>query len=173
VAPEAAEEVIAATTTSVIDAGTVLAVTEAMLCPAGRIWTGEQVAHAVALAYDTGRRHGWAEDMAEDAACWEEFAQPQPTREQRVAIRIAELPGRTPPAPQRYDDPDWPPVAVPGGGIRLGAGQAIAQEGKPPTCLPADPNRARPRFPNLDDQAAWLSPADVEFCRRYAREQYR
>lgn len=77
-------------------------------------YTREQVAYLVALAYRSGRVHGAAEDIAEDVACWREYAAPAPTREQRVAERMTSMRGTTPPPPLRLDDPDWPPVAVPG-----------------------------------------------------------
>lgn len=54
-------------------------------------YTDAQVAYLIALAYQTGRIHAAAEDMAEIAGCWEELAQPGPTREERVAARLAEM----------------------------------------------------------------------------------
>jgi hypothetical protein len=35
---------------------------------------------------------------------------------------------------------------------------------------PPEPRYVRYRFPTLDEQSAWLTPEDVAFCRRYARE---
>lgn len=105
-----------------LDPGTTLAATEALQHRRGGRWTDAEVAYLIALAYEVGRLHGYSEDVAETAACWREHAQPQPTREQRVAARLAAMPA---PRPQRYDDPDWPPVAVPGGGVRVGPGLII------------------------------------------------
>jgi hypothetical protein len=73
-----------------------------------------------------------------------------------------------PPARPRFDDPDWPPVAVPGTGVRLGPGSIAVVTSKPSDCYPAEPGYVR--FPTLDEQAAWLNPEDIAFCRRYARE---
>lgn len=71
-------------------AGGVLAATTAMQDP-HRIYTRDEVAYLMHLAYEAGRLHAAAEDHAETAACWAEFAQPRPTREQRVAERLAEM----------------------------------------------------------------------------------
>lgn len=128
-------------TTSALSPGTILAATDALCFRRGRGWSDEEVAHLVRLAYDTGRLHGWAADMAELEGCWREHAEPRKTRQDRIAERLAAMPS---PKPQRYDDPDWPPVAVPGaGGVRLGPGQIVPPSGPPLTYLPADRERCK------------------------------
>lgn len=96
-------------------------------CPPGGC-TARRVAElerAVQFAFTAGRVYERAE-MAETEATWKPLA--RKTYEQRVAERIAAMPGSTPPPGLRFDDPDWPPVAVPGGGgVRLGPGQIIAE----------------------------------------------
>lgn len=89
-------------------------------CPPGGCpgWTREKVADALAQAFAAGRAYERAE-LAQLEATWKPIA--RATWEEQVARRIAELPGRNPAPPLRFDDPDWPAVAVPGGGgIRLG-----------------------------------------------------
>jgi hypothetical protein len=58
---------------------------------------------------------------------------PRTTWKEQVAARIADMEARNlamgprnPARSPRYDDPTWPPVAVPGGGgVRLGAGEQV------------------------------------------------
>lgn len=71
-------------------AGGILAATTAMQDP-HRTYDRDEVAYLMHLAYEAGRLHAAAEDHAEVAACWAEFAQPTPTREQRVADRLADM----------------------------------------------------------------------------------
>jgi len=78
------------TTPPGLDPGTTLAATTAIR-EGQHTFTREQAAYLVALAYHTGRLHAAAEDLAEVAACWAEYAQPRPTREQRIAARMAEM----------------------------------------------------------------------------------
>lgn len=76
--------------TITLDPGTTLAATEALLERRGQPWTDEQVAYLIALAYRTGRIHGYAEDLADTLGGWQEHAPaPQLTREQRKAERLA------------------------------------------------------------------------------------
>jgi hypothetical protein len=82
-------------------------------------FTRAQLAYLIALAYQSGRAHAAAEDMAETAACWQEFAEPRTTREQRVAQRLADMQAqvkRTAQRPKTHPtlDVEWPEVAVPG-----------------------------------------------------------
>lgn len=70
--------------------GVVLAAADA-LRSGQQNFTAAQVAALIHLAYETGRRHGAAEDMAEVVACWHEFAEPRRTREERVKARLAEM----------------------------------------------------------------------------------
>ncbi|MFV2102812.1 hypothetical protein [Micromonospora sp. LOL_024] len=116
-------------------------------CPAR---VDELVELAALLAFAQGRAYERAE-LAETEATWKPLA--RKTYEQQVAERMASLPGRTPAAPLRFDDSEWPAVAVPGGGgLRLGAGQVIdavpdylARIGEPAPChcvrLPGDKHR--------------------------------
>lgn len=84
-------------------------------CPVRRT---AELEHAIALAFEHGRAYERAE-LAQLETTWQPIA--RATWEEQVARRIAELPGRNPAPPLRFDDPDWPAVAVPGGGgIRLG-----------------------------------------------------
>lgn len=71
-------------------AGGILNAVAAMQDP-DRTYTRAEVAYLMHLAYTAGRLHAAAEDHAETAACWAEFAQPVRTREQRVAARLAEM----------------------------------------------------------------------------------
>ncbi len=93
-----------------------------------RMWTDAQLDALLELAYESGRTdeaHRIGEAIAELDRCWVERA--KLTEEQRVAARIAELGGRAAAVPLRYDNPGWPPVAVPGGGgIRLDPATAPA-----------------------------------------------
>ena len=87
------------------------------LCPPAGCpgFTAEQVARAVAQAYQRGREDERRQlvDLGDDRP-----AELRKTREQYVAERLAALPA---PKPLRFDDSDWPPVAVPGvPGLRLG-----------------------------------------------------
>ncbi|MFY1703927.1 hypothetical protein ACN28G_19695 [Micromonospora sp. WMMA1923] len=79
---------------------------------------------AAALAFELGRAHERAELAALELTTWRSRA--RLTHEQKVAERIASLPGTRPAPPLRFDDPDWPAVAVPGGGgLRLGHAQVV------------------------------------------------
>lgn len=92
------------------EAGDILAAVDAIQSRA--TFNRGQVVHLVALAYEMGQRHGHAEDVAETVGCWAEHAEPRQTREERVALRMAEMTLAVPEL--TLDDPDWPPVAVPG-----------------------------------------------------------
>jgi hypothetical protein len=71
--------------------GTVLAATDALRWRRGGLWTDAEVAYLIHLAYETGRLHGYSEDMAELVGTWQEHAPPPRfTREQRIAERLAE-----------------------------------------------------------------------------------
>lgn len=102
------------------DAGITLNAADALADSNRQHFTRAQVAYLIALAYQSGRAHAAAEDMAETVACWLEFAQPAATREQRVAARHAEMQAgidreaaRPKPNTNRLDC-DWPPVTQPG-----------------------------------------------------------
>lgn len=73
--------------TSTLSPGTTLAAVEAM--HRQDTFTRDQVAYLIAVAYEVGRRHTLAEDLAETVACWDEHATPAQTREQRIAARMA------------------------------------------------------------------------------------
>ncbi|MBM0238430.1 hypothetical protein JNW88_17060 [Micromonospora sp. ATA32] len=96
-------------------------------CPPGGcpVRVAEQLEVAVTLAFQQGRAYERGE-LAAMEATWKPFA--RKTYEEAVAARIEALPGKTPPPPLRFDDPDWPPVAIPGAGVRLGPGQIILLE---------------------------------------------
>ncbi|MBM0232884.1 hypothetical protein JNW91_14055 [Micromonospora sp. STR1_7] len=88
-------------------------------CSARRV---AELEHALKSAFTAGRLYERAE-MCETEATWKPLA--RRTYEQRVAERIAAMPRST---NLRFDDPEWPPVAVPGGGgLRLGPGQIITE----------------------------------------------
>lgn len=95
-------------------------------CPPGGC-TARRVAElerAVQFAFTAGRTYERAE-MCEMEATWRPLA--RKTYEQRVVERMAAMPSGT---ALKFDDPDWPPVAVPGGGgLRLGPGQIIEPAG--------------------------------------------
>ncbi|MFG1800206.1 hypothetical protein ACGFI4_08535 [Micromonospora carbonacea] len=79
---------------------------------------------AAMLAFELGRAHERAELAALELTTWLPLA--RATHEQKIAERVASLPGAHPAPPLRFDDPDWPAVAVPGGGgLRLGHGQVV------------------------------------------------
>lgn len=90
-----------------LDPGTTLAATDALRHRRGRQWTDEQVAYLTALAYETGRLRGHADDLAETVATWNEHATPAQTREQRVAARLADMERRAGPAVYRGGPVDW------------------------------------------------------------------
>lgn len=72
----------------VTDAGTILRATNAL--KAGQsAFTANQVAYLIALAYDTGRRHAAAEDIAATVGCWSEYANPAQARGARIAAELA------------------------------------------------------------------------------------
>ena len=104
-----------------ITAGTTLMAAAALTDNNQQHFTRAQVAYLIALAYESGRAHAAAEDMAEVVACWHEFAKAAATREQRVAQRHADMQAgiereaRRPKPKTRRLDCDWPPVAQPGG----------------------------------------------------------
>lgn len=92
-----------------------------------RTFTNSQVAYLMALAFNSGAELGKilsAEDLAEDAASWVEFAQPRATRERRIAERHAEMEAAERARIRRAKGrPDirgplygvvWPQVAIPG-----------------------------------------------------------
>ncbi|MFG1844900.1 hypothetical protein [Micromonospora carbonacea] len=95
-------------------------------CPPGGCAArrGADLQDAVTLAFELGRTHERAELAALELATWLPLA--RATHEQKIAERTASLPGTRPAPPLRFDDPDWPPVAVPGGGgLRLGHAQVV------------------------------------------------
>ena len=55
------------------------------------LYTADQVAYLLHLAYESGRTAAAGEDLAEVVACWAEHPLPTITRAQRVAQRIAEM----------------------------------------------------------------------------------
>ena len=73
-------------------------------------------------AYTAGQlaeRHRIAAAQAELEVAWRPIG--RRTYAEQVTRRIAELPGSATPRPLRFDDPDWPAVALPGApGVRLG-----------------------------------------------------
>lgn len=73
-------------------AGGILAAVDAI--HGQQTYTREQVTYLTALAYRAGRVHAAAEDIAEDVACWREYAHPLTSREQRIAERLAEMAGQ-------------------------------------------------------------------------------
>lgn len=93
--------------TITLDPGTTLAATDALQYRRGRTWTDEQVAYLIALAYETGRIHGYADDLAETVETWREHVTPaRTTRAQRQAARDAVM--RNPPPGTYNGGPvDW------------------------------------------------------------------
>jgi hypothetical protein len=90
--------------TTTLEPGTTLAAVEAMT--SRETFTRAQVAYLVHLAYETGRLHGYAGEMAETVECWREYVQPRTTRVQRQAARDAVM--RNPPAGTYTGGPvDW------------------------------------------------------------------
>ena len=95
-------------------------------CPPGGCSArrADELELAVTLAFESGRRYERVELAALELAVWRPLA--RKTWEQAVAERVADMTARVPTPALRFDDPDWPPVAVPGGGgVRLGPGQII------------------------------------------------
>jgi hypothetical protein len=126
--------------TVTLDPGTTLAATQALTSRRGQTWTDEQVAYLIALAYHNGLTDGHDHRTAELLATWAEHpAEPQPTRQDRIAAEVA------------------------AGGPALFTGGLP----KPADYFPADPDRVPPRFPRLDEQT-WLTADDVAFCRSHA-----
>jgi hypothetical protein len=72
-----------------LDPGTNLAAAEAMRNH--EVFNRDQVAYLMHLAYETGRVHGWADDMADMAGTWQEHAQPRKTREDHIRRRLDEM----------------------------------------------------------------------------------
>jgi hypothetical protein len=87
------------------DPGTTLAAIEAMRTQ--DTFTRDQVAYLIAVAYQVGRRHTLAEDLAETVACWDEHATPAQTRERRIAARIAAYERTSGPATYLGGPVDW------------------------------------------------------------------
>lgn len=90
--------------TSTLSPGTTLAAVEAMR--GQDTFTRDQVAYLVHLAYETGRLHGYAREMADTVECWQDHLQPRATRAQRKAARDAVM--RNPPTGTYTGGPvDW------------------------------------------------------------------
>lgn len=79
-----------AVTSPPYDAGNILRAADA-LRSGQQTFTAHQVAYLIALTYDLGRRHAAAEDLAAMAGCWAEYAEPAPTRADRIAAELAEM----------------------------------------------------------------------------------
>lgn len=128
--------------TITLDPGTTLAATDALKHRRGQQWTDEQVAYLIALAYTSGLTDGHTRQVAELIATWAEHpTTPAPTRQDRIAAEVAAA------GPARF-----------AGGLP-----------RPQDYFPADPDRVPPKFPTLAEQAAWLSPDDVVFCRQHGQ----
>ncbi|MFI5495280.1 hypothetical protein [Actinoplanes sp. NPDC051859] len=158
-----------------LEPGITLGAAEALRHRRGQSWSDAQVAYLVHLAYETGRLHGYSEDVAETVACWEEHAEPRRTRAARIASRVAEMTEAARANHRRLDRPEGyeytgGPVDWETGMARRRAGQAL--DAQPSSLHPAEPHRSKPQFPNLAEQAAWLSSEDIAFCRRYARSHH-
>ncbi|MDG4770677.1 hypothetical protein [Solwaraspora sp. WMMD792] len=69
-----------------MNAGTVLRAAEAL--GERETFTREQVAHLLALAYQSGRADRHAAEVAELRASWTERPVPRPTREQRIRAEV-------------------------------------------------------------------------------------
>lgn len=124
-------------------------------------FTKEQVAYLFGLAYEIGRRHTLAEDLAETIANWDEHTlddgrctvvRPalrgavRNVREKRKAARLAEYERLA--GPPRFE-----------GGLP-----------PPPSTYPSE-GRRTPRFPTLTEQAEWLTTDDIAYLRRRARAE--
>lgn len=86
-----------------VNPGTTLAAVHAMQTL--DTFTRGQVAYLIALAYETGRLHGYADDLADTIGTWQEHPAPaRLTRQQRIAQRLADYG----PAPRYTGGPvDW------------------------------------------------------------------
>ena len=124
-------------------------------------FSSAQVAYLIALAYEIGRRHTLAEDLAETIAHWDErtlndgrctVVRPalrdavRSVREKRKVARLAEY--------ERVSGP-----------ARFAGGLPLPRSTYPST------GRQPPRFPSVASQAEWLDAADIAFCREYARRE--
>lgn len=118
-------------------------------------FTRAQVAYIAAVAYETGRRHTMAENIAEtihrfdtklpDAGrCVVTRPRFKAVADRRKAARLAE-----------YE--------------RL-SGSPKFQGGLPKPASTFARESARPRFPRPEDQAAWLSAEDAAYLAREARK---
>ena len=97
-------------------AGTILAAADALRTRRGQGWTDEEVAVLIRLSYAAGATDAYLDDLAELRAVWELHPLPRPSYEERVAARLASYP---PPRPLVLNDPDWPPVRVPGAAVQI------------------------------------------------------
>jgi hypothetical protein len=125
------------------DPGTTLTAVDAIR-DGQELFDRAQVTYLMHLAFGSGLFYGHSFDVADMLATWAAHGIEQPSRAERIAAEVAAA------GPAKF-----------AGGLP-----------QPPTYYPADPARVAPRFPTLDEQAIWLSADDVEFCRRYARENY-
>lgn len=116
-------------------------------------YTPEQVAYLIALAYETGRRHRWDEDMAE---IWAEQDPPRRCTIVRPRAKKA-LNRRKAERMAEYERLSGPP--------RFGGGLP-----KPPA-YPAGERSGPGPFPTFASQT-WLSAEDVAYLRREARRAY-
>jgi hypothetical protein len=66
-----------------------------------------QVAYIVAVAYEIGRRHTLAEDLAETIGTWDAHATPSQVRDKRKAARLAEYERLAGPARYHGGPVDW------------------------------------------------------------------
>lgn len=103
-----------------ITAGVTLKAVDALEDPNVQHFTRGQLAYVIALAYETGRLHAASENIAEAVAYWQEFADPEVTREERVQRRHAEMASgmvrvaNRPAAAGLHPLGDWPEVKIPG-----------------------------------------------------------
>jgi len=154
------------------DPGTTLNAADA-LRSGQQSFTREQVAYLLHLAYRTGLHQNRSAGTAELVATWAAKHQRPPTRAERIAVEVAAMAAET---ARIHKQRGWPvDYEYTGGPVDWDTGLALRPASEapfpmPPSLYPSDPDCVRPRFPTLEEQSAWLSPEDVAFCRRYARD---
>lgn len=117
-----------------LQAGVTLSATEALQGDQ-QVFTREQVAYLIELAWMSGLSHGRLYDQAELIATWDAATSPRETREQRVAREIAAA------GPEKFAGGlPTPPTYFAGGGKTLG------------------------RIPTLEEQT-WLTDDDRVYLR--------
>jgi len=107
-------------------AGIVLAAADALRTRRDGVWTDQQVACLLALAFDSGRTATALDDTTDLLGTWEEHPDPRKTREQRVAGRLLQMEQS---AARIAESMGRPGYVYSGGPVEWETGQPVRQLG--------------------------------------------